>query len=153
VRRRLIALVLISSFLYSTLATAELKLFPMWERMECAEEEQFACYTFDQAKIILKLDIDLQEKLSVLPKLEQNIVDLKLSLEKSDEALLAEKKAKDILAIRFKQKNAAFGTMTLLYQKANQRDALGGALPWIVTAVILCAAAGFVGGVYVGKKL
>lgn len=152
-KRRLLALTVVASFLYSTSAAAELKLFPMWERMECAEEEQFACYTFDQAKTILKLDIDLQEQLSILPKLEQNILDLKLSLEKSDEALLAEKRAKEILATRFKQKSAAFETMSLMYQKANQRDALGGALPWIVTAVILFAAAGFVGGVYAGKKL
>ena len=124
-----------------------MQLFPMWERMRCPTEE-FACYTFEQSKIILKLDLDLQEKMSILPKLEQSIRDLELSLKRGDEALVAEKKAKEILAIRFEEKTKAFETTSLLYQTAKQRDVFGGALPWVITAVLLCAAAGFVAGLY-----
>ena len=151
-RRRLVALTLVVSFFYSTSAVGEMRLFPMWERMQCPTEE-FACYTFEQSKTILKLDLDLQEKLSILPKLEQNILDLKLSLKKSDEALVEANKAKAVLDTRFKEKDEAFTKVSLQYRKSLQRDVFGGALPWVITAVILFAAAGFVGGVYAGKKL
>jgi len=152
-KTRLVALTIIASLLYSTSAAAELKLFPMWERMECAEREQFACYTFEQAKAILKLDLDLQEKLSVIPKLEQNILDLKLVLEKRDAALAEEKKAKLIWKTRFEEKDATLADTSLLYQKAKQRDVFGGALPWVIVSVILVGAAAFVGGFYTHAKL
>lgn len=151
-RRRLVALALVSSFLYATSAAAELKLFPMWERMQCGDTE-FACYTFEQAKTILKLDLDLQEKLSTIPKLEQNIADLKLSLEKRDEALEEERAAKLVWKTRFEEKNKTLTTTSRLYQKAKQRDVLGGALPWVIAAVLVVGAATFVGGFYAHAKL
>ena len=49
-------------------AKADMKLFPKWERMYCGSDrtEQFACYTFSDARNIVKIDLDLQLKLKKL---------------------------------------------------------------------------------------
>jgi hypothetical protein len=151
-KRRLLALTLVASFLYSTSAVAELKFFPMWERMQCGETE-FACYTFEQSQTILKLDLDLQEKLSIIPKLEQNIIDLKLSLEKRDKAFEEEQAAKVVWKTRFEEKDKTLTDTSLLYQKAKQRDVFGGALPWVIATILVIGAAAFVGGFYTHAKL
>jgi len=151
-KRRLMALTVVVSFLYSTSAVAEMKLFPMWDLKKCPTEE-FACYDFEQTKAILKLDLDLQEKLSIIPKLEQNIIDLKLSLEKRDKAFEEEQAAKIVWETRFKEKDKTLSDTMLLYQKAKQRDVFGGALPWVIAAILVVGAAAFVGGFYTHAKL
>jgi len=151
-RQRLIALILSAGILYSTPASAAMRLFPMWERKTCPLEE-FACYDMDQTRMILKIDLDFQEKLNLIPKLEQNIADLKLSLQKNDTALQEELKAKSILETRYREKDKAFETTSLLYQKAKQRDVFGGAFPWVIAAGTVTLALGFLGGFYVHAKL
>ena len=138
-------------FLFSVLAPAELKLFPMWERKQCGDAE-FACYDFDTAKKILKLDIDLQSKLGKLDTCLKDKVDLQLAIKKLGEASTLLQGNIERLETRLKEKDVVLTENTNLMVKYQARDVFGGALPWVITAVVVMAAAGFVGGYYIGTR-
>lgn len=141
----------ITVFLLSMVVPAELKLFPMWERKQCGDTE-FACYDFETSKKILKLDIDLQSKLGKLDICLKDKVDLELSIKKLGDASTLLQGNIERLETRLKEKNKVLTDNTNLMVKYQARDVFGGALPWVITAVVVMAAAGFVGGYYIGTR-
>ena len=132
---------LIVAFLYAPLAQAELKHFPMWERMSCPVE-QFACYTFDQAKQVLALDLDMQLNIEKLALTEQKVVDLQLAIVGLKKATILDKQVITRLDKRAKEKTKKLVYMTDRYITANKRDVFGGALPWVAVTVILAFGGG-----------
>lgn len=141
-KRRLVALVILFSFLYATLASAELKYFPMWERMPCTEGE-FACYTFDQAKQILSVDLDMQLKIRTLASTEQKVVDLQFSIVELKKAAVLDKQIVLRLEKRSKEKTKELVTMTNKYITASKRDVFGETvLPWVAMGAILLFGSG-----------
>ncbi len=132
---------LIVAFFWAPFAQAELKHFPMWERMACPVE-QFACYTFDQAKQILTLDLDMQLKIETLAITEQKVVDLQLAIVNLKKAAVLDKTVIERLDKRASEKTKKLVDMTNRYIKANKYDVFGGALPWVAMTVILAFGGG-----------
>ena len=118
---------------------------------QCGDAE-FACYDFDTAKKILKLDIDLQSKLGKLDTCLKDKVDLQLAIKKLGEASTLLQGNIERLETRLKEKDVVLTENTNLMVKYQARDVFGGALPWVITAVVVMAAAGFVGGYYIGTR-
>ncbi len=150
-KTKLAASAFLTVFFISTIVPAEMKLFPMWERMQCGETE-FACYNFDTAQKILKLDIDMQSKLGRLETCTKNIIDLTLANIKLNNANTLLHGNIDRLNVRLKEKDEVLTTNTNQMVLANSRDVFGGALPWVIGALLLVAAAAFTGGYYTGSR-
>lgn len=138
-------------FFLSSTVPAELKLFPMWQRMQCGEAE-FACYNFTEAQKILNLDIDLQLKLDKLETCTKNVTDLKLSVEKLNDASALLLGNISRYKLRLKEKDKVLVSNTNLMTKYQARDVFGGALPWVIAVVAVVAAGAFAGGYYVGSR-
>jgi len=113
----------------------------MWERLACPDIE-YACYSFDQAKQILELDLDMQLKLETLKLTEAKVLDLQLSIEDLKKASLLDKEVIACLKALNKEKTKELGDMTRNYIRAHERDVFGGALPWVITAVLLALGGG-----------
>lgn len=137
-------------FFMSVVVSAELKLFPMWELKTCGSE-RLACYDFDTAKKILVLDINLQSKLGELSVCLKDKVDLQQAIKKLNDANTLLHGNVTRLELRLGEKNSVLTNNTNQMLRYQARDIFGGALPWVITAVVVFAAAGFVGGYYVAK--
>lgn len=144
----------VSSFiiilLSATTAPAEMKVFPLWERMQCGAEE-FACYNFKQAQEIVKLDLDLQLKFKEFDTLKLKYADLNSSYEKLDKANTLLGQAIDRLEQRNQEKQAVLEKTTIALKKAEARS-VWNYLPWIVTGVVALTGAGFGIGFYLGTR-
>ena len=144
-------------FLLSAAVPAELKLFPMWQRMHCGcaateETDQFACYDFTTAQMILNLDIDLQLKLDKLESCLKDKIDLKLSVSKLNDASALLLGNISRYKLRLKEKDKVLVDNTNLMTKYQARDVFGGALPWVIAVVAVVAAGAFAGGYYIGSR-
>ena len=137
-------------FLYSALVPAELKLFPMWERMRCPDKE-YACYTFEQTKSILKLDLNLQLKLEELDKCLETKLDLELSIQKLQAASDKDAETIAILNTRLAEKQDVLTETTEKLVKAESRS-IWNYLPWVIGGALLATAVAFGGGWYVGSR-
>lgn len=135
-KNRLAVSSLILAFFWAPIAHTELKVFPMWERMSCPTEE-FACYTFDQAKNILTLDLNMQLKLKELDLTKAQVQDLQLAINDLKKASALDKKIITRLDKRAGEKTKKLVEMTNRYIVANKRDVFGGALPWVAMGAIL----------------
>lgn len=137
-------------FFWTTLAQAEMRVFPLWKEKTC-DGQTWGCYSFDQMKDILKLDLSLQLKLKSCELWEQKYGSL-------DEAYLKLRKAFDLsqgirlrLEKRLDEKTIIIQNLAKQVHKYADRDIWGSALPWVVVAVVLAFAGGVVAGVYVSK--
>ena len=137
-------------FLSASAAQAELKLFPMWERMKCSTGE-FACYTFEQSKNILKLDIDLQLKLNRYEACKAAKIDLTGAIEKLQESLILEGGVTNRLETRLKEKDLLLEDTTDKWLKAEDRTVVKW-LPWIIGGILVVGAGTFVTGWYIGSR-
>lgn len=146
---RCIAVVMIV-LLIAPPASAELKLFPMWEQKQCPTDT-FACYTFDQAKDILKLDLDLQLKLKELEVCTQDKLDLTKAIEDLKKANALFQENANLFDKRLAEKQATVEMLAKDVAKYARRDVFGAALPWVIVVIVVAAAAGFVGGFYAAK--
>lgn len=146
---RHIAIVLVA-LLVALPVSAELKLFPMWEQKTCPVET-FACYTFDQAKDILKLDLDLQLKLEELKVCAQDRLDLTKAVENLQKANALFQENANLFDKRLAEKQETVEMLAKDVSKYQRRDVFGAALPWVIVVVVVAAAAGFVGGFYAAK--
>lgn len=138
-------------FFLSVTVPAELKLFPMWELRTCGSD-RLACYDFDTAKKILTLDINLQSKLGELDVCLKDKIDLQLAVKKLDDANTLLHGNVTGLEMRLKEKDGVLTDNTNRMIKYQARDVFGGALPWVITVVVVVAAGAFVGGYYVGSR-
>lgn len=147
--RRIIAVTLAAT-LMATPAYAGMKLFPIWERMNCGGQ-QFACYDFETAKQIFNIDLELQYEMERLEKLERNLYDLDnayATLEESNEILTL---INENLEIRLEEKHAILEENTLALMKSENKSVWNN-VHWIATAVVLVSAGAFIGGYYVGNR-
>jgi len=131
-------------------ASAEMKLFPMWELRTC-DADRLACYTFEQTKQIVTIDLNLQYKLNSFSVVEQEVVNLKAALEKHKQAAAVDKQVVDRLNLRLTEKDANLSKTTNDLVKAQSRS-LWNNLPWVITGTALTAVAAFVSGWYVGSR-
>jgi hypothetical protein len=135
--------------LIATAAQAQgMKLFPLWDERQCPKDT-YACYTFDQAKTIVKLDLELQFKLKELEACTTDRVDLNLAIEKLRLASLEDKKSIDLLTTRLDEKQKALVTAARIAAKA-EGQSIFHYLPWIVVGVVVVAGGTFVLGWAVG---
>lgn len=130
-----------------------LKFFPVWERQFCGcpAGVEKACYTFEQAKTILKTDLDLQAKLAELDVLRQNLRDAKEGLDKLQVAHTRLLTAVSTVDERLTAKQQVLEEAAYELEKAKNRDILGGGLPWVVGIAVTFGVVGFVGGVLLSK--
>ena len=152
-RRQLIALVSLVVFFWAHVAQAEMKLFPMWERMNCGSDptQQFACYDFETAKSIIKIDLDLQLQLKEFDALKIKYKDLDTAYTKLDQANTLLKGNAERLELRLKEKHQVLEETTVELKKAEARS-VWNYLPWIITGVVLLTGAGFGVGFYLGTR-
>lgn len=135
---------------WSAPAAAELKLFPMWNLRTC-DADRLACYTFEQTKQILTIDLNLQLKLKSMEVIERESIDLKAALEKHKQAAAADKQIIDRLNLRLTEKDVKLSQTTNDLVRA-QSHGIFQNLPWIITGTALASVAAFVGGWYVGSR-
>jgi hypothetical protein len=147
--KRLIAVLLLCSFPAAVSADG-LKLFPLWEQKKCPTET-FACYTFDQAKDILRIDLELQLKLEQCAVCQVDKLALTEANQKLGEAATLLEENNKILDTRLTEKQKSVEDLALTVAKMEDRDVFGKALPWVIVVVLTAAAAGFVGGWYLSK--
>ena len=147
---KLKAAVTLLVFFWTTFAQAEMKIFPLWEEKQC-DGQTWGCYSFDQMKDILKLDLNLQLKLKSCELWEQKYGSL-------DEAYLKLRRAFDLtqdvrirLETRLDEKNVVIQDLSKQVHKYADRDIWGSALPWVVVVVVLAFAGGVVAGFYISK--
>lgn len=139
-------------FLTAAVAPAELKIFPVWERLQCGSPAQeYACYDFEQAKGILKLDLDLQLKFQEFDALKLKHADLNTAYEKLDKANTLLGQAIERLEQRNQEKQAVLEKTTVELKKAEQRS-VWNYLPWIITGCVVFSAAAFGVGFYIGTR-
>jgi hypothetical protein len=157
-KSRLAVFCFITSFLYSTLAPAEeMKLIPPWTRMkDCKVTVEdtpglHACYNFEGAQTLKKLDKDFQLNIRKLELLEEVNQDLRSAITNLELSLEKEQENAELLNVRLIEKQKKLEDTTAMYVSASQRDVFGGALPWVIVAIVVFAAAGFVGGYYAAK--
>lgn len=81
---RTLLLVLVLLFLPMPLAAEGMQVIPMWERTTCGTEV-LACYDFDQAQQIYKLDLKLQVELKKVELLEKTSSDYQKAFTKFDQ--------------------------------------------------------------------
>ena len=146
-QRRYIVAVLLFNFFWTTSATAEMKLFPLWTEKAC-DEQTWGCYDFNQMKDIVKLDLTLQLKLEKCKIWEEQYT-------KSDAAYLDLRKAYDLtqdirvrMETRLDEKTTLIKDLSEQVHKYASRDIWGGALPWVIVGIIAAFAGGVVTGVY-----
>jgi hypothetical protein len=137
-------------FLYSALSPAELKLFPMWEQKQCPTDT-FACYTFEQSKDIIKIDLDLQLKLKELDFCNQTKVDLDAAIRKMQAASAKDAEIIADLNVRLEEKQSVLSETTVKLVKAESRS-IWNYLPWIIGGTLVLIAGAFAGGWYVGSR-
>jgi hypothetical protein len=147
--RHVVFIILLALFV-GTPAQAELKLFPMWEKMQCPTET-FACYDFETTKKILKIDLDLQLKLDTLESVSKSLADMKAAYEKIQAAkkLLEDTNASQ--EIRLKEKQGVLEENTLALVKSEGRSVWNN-LHWITIVVVVVAGGAFAGGYYLGSR-
>lgn len=129
----------------ASLAGDGMKFFPIWERKQCGTEE-FACYTKDQAKAILQVDLDMQLCTKELDLTRKNVGDLKAAVTNLEQANTKLVEVNAILDQRLTEKHKVLEETSLAYQRAERRDILGGGLPWLLSISVVCLLGGFVGG-------
>jgi len=122
-----------------------MKYIPQWQRMTC-DGEEFACYTFEQAKLILIIDLEFQEKTAELEKSLADIVDLKLINNKLETSLDLLTENQKRLDARINDKNVLLEKNLKLTRRLVQRDIFGDAFPWVILTLVVVAAGGFVAG-------
>jgi len=148
--KRFIAVLLLCCFPAAVSADG-LKLFPMWEQKKCPTET-FACYTFDQAKDILKIDLELQLKLEQCAACQVDKLALTEANQKLEEAAKLLEENNKILDTRLTEKQKSVEDLALTVAKMENRDVFGKALPWVIVVIVVVAAGTFVGGYYLGNR-
>lgn len=138
------------TFLWAALVPAELKLFPLWEQKQC-NGETFACYTFDQAKEILKVDLDLQFKLVEFSALEVKYTNLELAYSNLDQVVELLNGIVQRFETRMREKQEVLEETTVRLTKAERHHVMV-YLPWIITGVVVLTGAGVGVGFYLGTR-
>ena len=147
---RLGASTLVLLLFWAPLASAELKYFPMWQRLTCGEQ-QYVCYDFPTSQTILKVDLKVQEMAAELDVAKQKVVKLNVAAEKLHEAVQLKDEEIVRLTVRKDEKQEVLEKTTLKLKKAESNHVVKW-LPWIGLAVIVIAGAAFGGGYYLGDK-
>jgi hypothetical protein len=142
------AIALLMLLIATTAQAQGMKLFPLWDARQCPQAT-YACYTFDQTKTIVKLDLELQFKLKELEACTTDRVDLNLAIEKLRLASAADKKSIDLLTTRLDDKQKALETTARIAAKA-EGQSIFHYLPWVLVGVVAVAGGTFVLGWAVG---
>ena len=145
-KRALLALPLFLAAAFAAADEGKMKIFPVWELRQCPAE-MYACYDFETAKKILKLDIDLQLTLEKCTVCEQDRTDLRVAVDKLKLATAEDKKIIDNLTVRLTEKQATLEKTTLELKKAEEHT-VWRYLPWIIAGATILAAGSFVAGWY-----
>jgi len=146
--KKLFALVLASALLHSSSAAAKMELFPIWEEKEC-NGVTMGCYSFDKAKEIVKIDLQLQLRLKRCEAWEEEYPKLQLAFDNLHKAYDLSLQVRDRLEKRNLEKTKTIEDLAAKTYKMSNRDVFGGALPWVVVLMLLT----FTGGVVAGVKL
>lgn len=123
----------------------------MWEQKKCPTET-FACYTFDQAKDILKTDLELQLKLEQCIACQTDKLALTEANQKLETAIKLLEENNKILDTRLTEKQKSIEDLALTVAKMENRDIFGKALPWVIVVIAVVAAGTFAGGYYLGSR-
>jgi hypothetical protein len=152
-RMRLAVSSFVLIFFAAVTVPAEMKLIPMWDRLECgpSPRQEFACYDFTKAQSIVKIDLDFQLQLKEFEALKLKYGNLGIAYEKLDKSTTLLGQAIERLEQRNQEKHAVLQTTTMELKKAESRS-VWNYLPWIVTATIILAGVGFGCGFYVGTR-
>jgi len=127
-----------------------MRFFPVWELRQCPEET-YACYTFDQAKDLIRLDLEFQMKEAECDACMDNSSIFTETAEKLNMAYSKQKESIDMLTENMAAKEKQCDDMRLELKKAEQRT-VGHYLPWIVSGVLLASTFAFVGGWVAGAQ-
>lgn len=136
---------LLVCFLSSSLTSADMKYIPHWQRMACGAD-LYACYTFEQAQLILIIDLEFQDKAVELKKSLADIVDLKLINSKYATSLRLMEENQKRFETRIAEKNDLLEENIKLTRRLVQRDIFGEAFPWVILSLVVVVAGGFAGG-------
>lgn len=123
---------------------------PMWQRMPCGSGE-CACYTFEQTKKLVQVDLDLQlagEKLSVCVKSNEDLSNAYLLAEQANDKMKA---LLDDAERRLVEKVQAIVQLSEENQKLQARH-IGNYVLWIAAGAALCLGGGFVVGWIIGSS-
>jgi len=139
--------------LWPALVLGEMTTIPVWTQTQCGKDTM-ACYTFEQAKGLLQLDLDLQLKFKECEVCQLNLTDTKKALDDSLKAQGLLKENVTRLELRNTEKQATLDDVLVKYKRAEESSIWsGGVLPYVIGTIILVGAGGFVGGMIFGHSL
>lgn len=127
-------------------AKAELKLFPMWESQLCAGG-RYACYDFEAAKSIIKIDLDLQFKLKELDLCTKDLKDHQDIILKLQGMMAKDQESISALQTRLTEKDAVLVKTTEELKKM-ESTSIWNYIPWIIAGAAVLAGGAFVAGWY-----
>lgn len=127
-----------------------MRFFPVWELRQCPDET-YACYSFDQAKNIIRLDLEFQMKEAECDACMDNSSIFTETAEKLNMAYAKQQESIDMLTENLAAKEKQFDDIRLALKEARQHT-VGYYLPWIVTGVLLASTCAFVGGWVAGAQ-
>lgn len=140
--------IIFGSFPVQAQETHPLKFFPIWEIRQCPQET-YACYTFDQAKTILRTDLELQMRTVECEAAEKNVGELTKAVEKMQLAFESERNGSDILMARLADQQREYESLYADWQNA-KKHTVWRYMPWIISAGLALTAGALVGGILIG---
>lgn len=154
---RLLAVVVAALVLaWPSAPRAEMKLFPVWTRMQCGScvggnAPFYACYNFVQVKRIYALDLDLQFKLAELAECRDKYDYLDQAYAKLFEANVICEESLSMLEARLLEKDDTLEDLSLELDEALEQNVWNYS-PWLIAGAVVLAGAGFGLGFYLGDR-
>lgn len=145
-----IALILLAVFI-PTSAFADFHLIPRWERLDTPNGEM-ACYDFEQAKKLRLLDEACNLCTTHLDELKEQLQDTNEKVVTQSDTIVDLTRIIDTQERHIFKQNDRISNLKKERDSARARDALGGALPWIIGISAGLFAGGTALGIYLGVQ-
>jgi len=129
----------------------DLQIIPPWELKQCPVEK-FACYTFEQAKQLVQLDLDLQLKLKECDTCKKVLEETKAIVKDQEEVIGKLKENIDTLTVMYERRVKLSEEQAVQIQKLEKYNVFGRALPAVLAVIVAGTAGGFVLGYYLGHR-
>ena len=128
----------------------DLQIIPQWELRQCPIEK-YACYSFEQAKQLVQLDLELQLKLKECEVCETILKETQAIVKNQEEIINKLNENIEILTIMYERRVKLSETQALQIQKLEKYNVFGKAFPAVISIIIAGVAGGFVAGYFLGS--
>lgn len=127
-----------------------MQIIPPWELRLCPTEK-YACYSFDKAKELIKLDLELQLKLKECEVCKTVLESANGTIQHQEEVIKKLEDNVETLTKMYNRRKEISEKQATEIAKLERYNIFGNALPLFLGAVIGGITLGFVGGYLLGR--